>query len=216
MKYCIIILLASTVLGCKQNKKLPEPQHRLPFYNTADFTAEWMDSTTSANKNIHVIPAFSFTDQNAAVITEKNFSNKIYVADFFFTACPGICKKLTSNLSLVQKEFVDDTNVLLLSHSVTPETDDPATLKQYANNFGAISNKWFLVTGDRNAIYSIARNAYFADEDLGQKKSDKDFLHTENILLIDKYKRIRGVYKGTSELQIKNLIDDIKVLELEK
>ena len=204
------------MLGCKQNQKLPEPQHRLPFYNTADFTPEWMDSTTSANKNMHVIPAFSFTDQNGAIITEKNFINKIYVADFFFTACPGICKKLTSNLSLVQKGFVNDANVLLLSHSVTPETDDPATLQRYANNFGAISNKWFLVTGDRNEIYSIARSAYFADEDLGQKKSDKDFLHTENILLIDKHKRIRGVYKGTSELQIKNLIDDIKVLELEK
>lgn len=204
------------MLGCKQNKKLPEAHHSLPFYNTADFTAAWIDSTAATNKNMHVIPAFSFTDQNAEIITERNFFNKIYVADFFFTACPGICKKLTTNLTLVQKEFVNDTNVLLLSHSVTPETDDPATLKRYANNFGAINNKWFLVTGDRNEIYSIARNAYFADEDLGQKRSANDFLHTENILLIDKHKRIRGVYKGTSELQIQNLIDDIKVLELEK
>jgi protein SCO1/2 len=115
----------------------------------------------------------------------------------------------------VQHEFLTDTNLLILSHSVTPETDNVAKLRQYATNFGAINHKWFLVTGERNKIYSIARNAYFADEDLGQKKSTNDFLHTENVLLIDKHKRIRGVYKGTSELQIKNLMDDIKILELE-
>ncbi len=214
MKYSFIIW-ATALLGCVQHQKSPDIRHSLPFYNTADFTPEWIDSSASVN-DIHRIPAFSFTDQNGEIITEKRFSNKIYVTDFFFTACPGICKKLTSNLSLVQKEFVNDTNVLLLSHSVTPETDDPVRLKRYANNFGAITNKWFLVTGDRNEIYSIARNAYFADEDLGQKRSANDFLHTENILLIDKHKRIRGVYKGTSDLQIKDLMNDIKVLELEK
>ena len=116
---------------------------------------------------------------------------------------------------MLQKEFLNDTNLLILSHSVTPETDDVGRLQHYASSFGAVKNKWFLVTGDRTQIYSIARTAYFADEDLGQKKSSADFLHTENVLLIDKHKRIRGVYKGTSELQMKNLIDDIKLLELE-
>ena len=216
MKYIFIIITVSAVLACRENKKSPETQHRLPFYNTADFTPQWIDPSSAEYKNIHTIPAFSFTDQNDQTVTEKNFNNKIYVADFFFTACPGICKKLTTNLTLVQKEFVNDSNVLLLSHSVTPEADDPKKLKQYADNFGAMDHKWFLVTGERDQIYSIARTAYFADEDLGEKKSSNDFLHTENMLLIDTHKRIRGVYKGTSELQIRNLIDDIKVLELEK
>ncbi len=216
MKYIFIIITVSAVLACRENKKSPETQHRLPFYNTADFTPQWIDPSSAEYKNIHTIPAFSFTDQNNETVTDKNFSNKIYVADFFFTACPGICKKLTTNLTLVQKEFVNDSNVLLLSHSVTPEADDPKKLKQYADNFGAMDHKWFLVTGERDQIYSIARTAYFADEDLGEKKSTNDFLHTENMLLIDSHKRIRGVYKGTSELQIKNLIDDIKILELEK
>ena len=216
MKYIFIIITVSAVLACRENKKSPETQHRLPFYNTADFTPQWIDPSSAEYKNIHTIPAFSFTDQNNETVTDKNFSNKIYVADFFFTACPGICKKLTTNLTLVQKEFVSDSNVLLLSHSVTPEADDPKKLKQYADNFGAMDHKWFLVTGERDQIYSIARAAYFADEDLGEKRSSNDFLHTENMLLIDTHKRIRGVYKGTSELQIRNLIDDIKVLELEK
>ncbi len=216
MKYIFIIITVSAVLACRENKKSPETQHRLPFYNTADFTPQWIDPSSAEYKNIHTIPAFSFTDQNDQTVTEKNFNNKIYVADFFFTACPGICKKLTTNLTLVQKEFVNDSNVLLLSHSVTPEADDPKKLKQYADNFGAMDHKWFLVTGERDQIYSIARTAYFADEDLGEKRSSNDFLHTENMLLIDTHKRIRGVYKGTSELQIRNLIDDIKVLELEK
>ena len=203
------------MLGCGQKQNLSEMQHRLPFYNTAEFSPQWIDSTSFDYKSIHTIPSFSFIDQNGETITEKKFENKIYVADFFFTSCPGICKKLTTNLTFVQKEFLNDANVLLLSHTVTPEMDNVSRLKLYANNFGAINNKWFLVTGDREKIYHIARDAYFADEDLGQKKSSNDFLHTENILLIDKHKRIRGVYKGTSELQIKNLIDDIKLLEQE-
>jgi protein SCO1/2 len=215
MKYIFIILMASLVLSCHVQQQRHETQHRLPFYNSADFDPQWIDDTAAAYKSIHTIPSFSFMDQNGEIVTDKKFSNKIYVADFFFTSCPGICKKLTTNLALVQHEFLTDTNLLILSHSVTPETDNVAKLRQYATNFGAINHKWFLVTGERNKIYSIARNAYFADEDLGQKKSTNDFLHTENVLLIDKHKRIRGVYKGTSELQIKNLMDDIKILELE-
>ena len=217
MKQTIAILfLISFVLGCKQQERLPEIQHRLPFYNTADFTPEWINEADSNYKSIHTIPVFSFTDQNGTTITNKNFDGKIYVADFFFTSCPGICKKLTTNLTAVQKAFANDENVLLLSHSVTPETDNTAKLKQYAGSFGAIDGKWFLATGEREKIYTIARESYFADEDLGVKKSVGDFLHTENILLIDRHKRIRGVYKGTSELQIANLITDIKTLELEK
>jgi protein SCO1/2 len=116
----------------------------------------------------------------------------------------------------VQQTFKDDQQVLLLSHSVTPEKDNVAVLKEYAYEHGAIKNKWHFVTGNRNDIYNIARKAYFADEDMGWKQDSTTFLHTENILLIDKHHHIRGVYKGTIQLQVNDLINDIKELETEE
>ena len=203
------------VTGCDE-QTLNTTNTSLPFYNTASFTPEWIDATSSKYDSIHTIPAFSFINQNSDTINNQTFTNKIYVADFFFTSCPGICKKLTKNLSLVQNAFKNDAEVLLLSHSVTPETDSVPRLKQYATQFGVIDGKWHLVTGNRQAIYNIARQAYFADEDLGIAKNENDFLHTENMVLIDKHKRIRGVYKGTLETDMQHLIADINALKQEK
>ncbi len=202
---------------CKDPAVRKEQQARiLPFYTSAEFTPQWIEKNSSAYNTIHSIPSFQFIDQDSTAVTEKTFAGKIYVADFFFTACPGICKKLTANLSLVQTAFKNDNDVLLLSHSVTPENDNVPRLQQYANAFGVIKNKWHLVTGKREDIYGIARNAYFADEDMGVKKNSDDFLHTENMLLIDKHRRIRGVYKGTSVKDMNDLIADIKVLKLDE
>ena len=197
-------------------KKEKQAAGKLPFYNTADFTPQWIEPASAAYAAIHTIPDFQFIDQNGQRVTEKTFEGKIYVADFFFTACPGICKRLTTHLKIVQDSFQTDNRVLLLSHSVTPENDSVPRLKQYAQSFGAISGKWHLVTGEREALYTLARQSYFADEDLGQKKNSNDFLHTENMLLIDKHRRIRGVYKGTALNEIHNLITDIKILESEE
>ena len=217
MKLSNFLLLLLILISCKPSatKQTQEVKH-LPFYNTGDFTPEWIAPSSPKYATIHTIPAFQFSNQNGNIITQNTFNNKIYVADFFFTTCPGICKKLTSNLTIVQKAFKNDTDVLLLSHSVTPENDSIPKLKKYATNFGIIDGKWHLVTGNRKAIYTIAREAYFADEDLGVAKNENDFLHTENILLIDKHKRIRGIYKGTLETEIQHLIDDINLLKLEQ
>ena len=205
------------VVSCLQlATKKAEIKKELPFYTSADFTPQWIEQSSAGYDSIHAIPAFQFVNQGGKSITEKTFAGKIYVADFFFTSCPGICKRLTTNLSLVQAAFKNDDQVLLLSHSVTPETDDTTKLQQYAKAFGVIKNKWHLVTGKRDDIYNIARNAYYADEDMGMKKSSNDFLHTENMLLIDKHRRIRGVYKGTSVKDINDLIADIKILEAEE
>jgi protein SCO1/2 len=212
-----LLLLCTTLICCRPHPAAEkEAVRKLPFYNTADFTPSWIDTSSPAFGSIHRIAPFRFINQDSLVITEKIFSGKIYVADFFFTACPGICKRLTTNLMLVQAAFKDDESVLLLSHSVTPENDNVAKLKQYANAFGVIHDKWHLVTGSRNAIYTIARQSYFADEDMGEKKSSNDFLHTENMLLIDKHSRIRGVYKGTSVKEVNDLIADIHQLEAEE
>lgn len=208
---CVLFLFS-----CKE-KKIHEQvtNGSLPFYSSADFTPQWISAGDAAYASIHRIAPFSFTDQSGKNITEKKLSGKIYVADFFFTSCPGICKQLTGNLGIVQDAFANDTDVLLLSHSVTPDIDSVPVLQRYAKTFKIKTGKWFLVTGNRDSIYTLARQSYFADEDLGLKKSSNDFLHTENLLLIDKQGRIRGVYKGTSLKDINDLIADIKILEKE-
>lgn len=211
----IVLLIACCALSCKQNSTATNTQHRLPFFNSNDFTPHWLSENISAS-GIHTINNFSFINQEGKKITQDNFNNKIYAANFFFTSCPGICKTLTKNLLLIQNEFANDDNVMILSHSVTPDIDSVKKLKCYASDFNINSKKWFLVTGNKDSIYAIARKSYFADEDLGEKKPANNFLHTENIVLIDKHKRIRGVYKGTSVLQIKDLINDIKLLEKEE
>jgi protein SCO1/2 len=213
---CLIASLAFLVACNTPVTKEKPAAGKLPFYNSADFTPQWIEPTAKEYAAIHTIPSFQFTDQNGETVTDQTFEGKIYVADFFFTACPGICKRLTTHLTIVQDSFKTDNRVLLLSHSVTPESDSVPRLKQYANSFGVINGKWHLVTGERNALYNIARQSYFADEDMGQKKNSSDFLHTENMLLIDTHRRIRGVYKGTALNDINNLIADIKILEKEK
>jgi len=205
--FCLLVL-ATAASGCRQ-------ANLLPFYNTPDFTPEWVNPSLSY-ANIHTISDFNFVDQHGKQVSEKTFAGKIYIADFFFTACPGICKRLTSNLCEVQKVFSKDNDILLISHSVTPEADNVSRLSAYATDFGVQYDKWYLVTGDRKSIYRIARESYFADEDMGVKKDENDFLHTENVLLIDRHRRIRGVYKGTSALQIQDLIHDVKILEQEE
>lgn len=209
------VFLMAILLSCKTSIVKDKQTIRiLPFYTHADFTPKWMDTSDAEYDNIHRIPNFTFMNQAGDSVTEKTVNGKIYVANFFFTTCPGICKKLTTNLGLVQAAYQNDTSLLLLSHSVTPENDNRERLKQYAIDYGVITNKWHLVTGKRAQIYSIARNAYFADEDMGEMKKTNDFLHTENVLLIDKQRRIRGIYKGTSVQEMNHLIADIAVLKL--
>jgi protein SCO1/2 len=212
-----MIVTVLSLGACKQPATVgKQVAGKLPFYNTADFTPQWIEPSSAGYKEIHTIPSFQFINQDGDKVSDKTVAGKIYVANFFFTSCPGICKRLTGNLTLVQTAFKNDAQVLLLSHSVTPETDSVARLRQYARNYGVISHKWHLLTGSREQIYQIARESYFADEDMGEvRRGPNDFLHTENVLLIDKHKRIRGVYKGTSVRDINDLIADIKILEQE-
>jgi protein SCO1/2 len=187
----------------------------LPYYNDDSFTPHWLTPNTEEEKVFHKIPDFSLTNQLGEAVTQNTFENKIYVTDFFFTTCPGICPKMTGNMSKVQEEFKNDKDVLLLSHSVMPSTDSVAVLKAYAKNNDVIDHKWHLVTGDRNEIYGLGRDHYFVESDLGEVKTDDDFLHTENFLLIDKNKHIRGIYNGLNRASIAQLIVDIKALKKE-
>ena len=214
-RYNLLIFLAFTIIGCKKSEKEVESRVvTLPYYNEASFTPKWFNNVEDL-ETFHKVPSFNLIDQNGESVTGQTFKEKIYVTDFFFTTCPGICPKMTENMALVQEAFKDDPEVLLLSHSVTPETDSVQVLKTYAENKGAISNKWYLVTGDRKQIYDLGRKTYFVEQDLGQEKDEDEFLHSENFVLIDKNKHIRGIYNGLNATAVQQLIADIKTLEKE-
>ncbi|MFK8037186.1 MAG: SCO family protein, partial [Crocinitomicaceae bacterium] len=179
-----LILIGS---ACSESKD-DEVVDDLPYYNEATFTPKWLSSNSPILDTFHQIPNFKLVNQDGLWVTEKTFENKIYVVDFFFTTCPGICPKMTTNMSLLQSAFIDDSEVLLLSHSVTPIKDSVQVLKDYAISKGIVSKKWHLVTGKRSEIYKLGRRAYFIEEDLGMDKTDEEFLHTENFVLIDQNK----------------------------
>lgn len=190
------------------------PKEMLKVYQPADVSAELVDTTLHYVKKYHTIADFSLVNQNGKTITQDDYKDKIYVADFFFTTCQTICPIMTDHMVEIQKKLKDDHEVLLLSHTVTPEIDSVPQLKKYALEKGVDDAKWNLVTGDKKEIYDLARKSYLAAKDV--PFSENDLVHTENFVLVDKKKRIRGFYDGTDPEAIKALLHDIKVLEMEK
>jgi protein SCO1/2 len=169
----------------------------LPIITPRDVNPELVDSTVQHIGNDHKVSAFRFTNQNGKIITQKEYENTIYVADFFFTTCPTICPKMTNNMVWLQKQLKAYPNVKLLSFSVTPDIDTPEVLKKYALKKGVDDTKWNLVTGDKKEIYYLARKSYLAVK-TGKPEEYFDMVHTENFILVDKNKRIRGFYDGTN------------------
>lgn len=187
----------------------------LPTYQPAMVSTELVDSTLQYQKKYHKIADFKLTNQNGKTITQNDYKNKIYVADFFFTTCQTICPIMTNNMAVIQKEILNDDNIMLLSHTVTPEIDTVAQLKRYALKKGVNDAKWNLVTGDKKQIYELARKSYLAVKDDGDG-GPFDMVHTENFMLIDKKKQIRGFYDGTDPDAIEKLLEDIAILKKEK
>lgn len=208
----LVIQLLVLIQGCS-NKK---PTDRLPFFNTPDFMPVWLNPGDTGYTNIHSIPPFRFLNQLNMPVSNRNTAGKIYVANFFFTSCPTLCPKTMANLALVQQVFESDTNVLILSHSVTPIKDSVPILRQYAVRHHIDGKRWWLLTGDHDLLYSVARKGYFADSAAGYEKASDQLLHSENLILVDKYGRIRGVYNGTLPFEVNRLIRHIKLLEVEK
>jgi protein SCO1 len=189
----------------------------LPYYNTPEFTPEFIESKDEVEQKInHVIGSFSFTDQNGKSITEKNVEGKVHMANFIFTSCGSICPVMTNHMKLVQEKFSNNPDVVILSYSVTPWIDDVNRLKKYADDNEITSPNWHLLTGKKSEIYTLARQSYFAEEDLGFTKDSTEFLHTEHVLLIDQSKRIRGIYNGTLQLEIETMIKDVEELVKEQ
>ncbi len=193
-----------------------KPAKTLPIYNPADVNPELVDSTVQYIQKHHTIADFSFTNQNGKTITQKEYEGKIYVADFFFTTCGSICPIMTNNMIAVQQAFLHNPSVMILSHSVTPEQDSVSVLKKYALKKGVIDSKWNLVTGDKKEIYRMARKSYLAVKQ-GKPSELYDMVHTENFVLVDAKKRVRGFYDGTKKEEVQKLIEDINwLLENEK
>jgi len=190
-----------------------KPKEILPVYQPAEVNTELVDSTVQHVKKYHTIADFSLTNQNGITITQKDYKDKIYVADFFFTTCQTICPLMTDHMLIIQEKIKDDPEILLLSYTVTPTIDSIAQLKKYAVDKGVNDAKWNLVTGDKKQIYDLARKSYLAAKDVPY--NPYDLIHTENFILIDKKKRIRGFYDGTKMAAIEQLLYDIEILKKE-
>ena len=188
-----------------------KPVERLPIYQPASVNSELVDTTIVHKINYHKISDFSLTNQNGETVTQSKYDNKIYVADFFFTTCQSICPIMTKNMKDIQDKLIKDSEVLLLSHTVFPEIDSVEVLKKYAVEKQVIDSKWDLVTGDKKEIYDLARKSYLAAKD--NTFGEYEMIHTENFVLIDKKKQIRGFYDGTNKEEIDRLYKDIKILK---
>lgn len=186
----------------------------LPIYQPAMVSEELVDSTLQHKAKYHKIADFSLVNQNGEIVTQETYKDKIYVADFFFTTCQTICPIMTDHMYQIQREIINDDDIMLLSHSVTPQIDTVEQLKKYAKKKGVIDRKWNLVTGDKKQIYELARKSYLAVKTDGSG-DEYDMIHTENFMLIDKKRQIRGFYDGTNPEDIDRLIEDIETLKEE-
>ncbi|WNH13871.1 SCO family protein [Thalassobellus suaedae] len=207
--FAIISIIIVTLIYNTLNVYQP-----LPIYQPTMVSTELVDSTIQYQKKYHKIADFSLTNQNGKTITQDDYKNKIYVADFFFTTCQTICPIMTDHMVDIQKAILNDDEVMLLSHSVTPKIDSVAQLKRYAIKKGVNDKKWNLVTGDKKQIYELARKSYLAVKTFGDGGTF-DMIHTENFMLIDKKRQIRGFYDGTNTEDIERLLEDIKILKEE-
>jgi protein SCO1/2 len=198
----VVIVLVITLCFCCTARQEPP----LPVFGERD--VEGTDTV------YHTIADFAFVNQDSAIVTNRTFNDKIYVADFFFTSCRTICPIMKTQMLRVYDSIRNDPNVLLLSHTIDPEYDTVGLLHDYADRLGVQSNKWHFVTGEKDAIYKIAQTSYFSTA-LEDKTEPDGFIHSGAFLLIDPDRRIRGKYDGTEEDDVNRLLADIARLELE-
>jgi len=201
------------VLACSSDEAAPV----LPYYNTSNFEPQFFESTQAAkNKITHQLKAFSFLDQEGRRISDTLLRGKVHVANFFFSRCTNICPNMIKQMKVIEAEFGQNREVEILSFSVTPWLDSMSVLQKYAQKNNIKSKQWHLLTGDKNAIYTLARKSYFAEENLGFSKDNSQFLHTEHVVLVDRTLRIRGIYNGSLGLEMEQLVKDIQLLLAEK
>ena len=213
-KSTLIFILLFSVFFLPVLYFLVKPKSKLPVYNPVDVNPRLVDDSVKHSSRNHRIADFNLINQNGNTVGKRDFEDKIYVADFFFTRCQTICPVMTVNMRELQDHFTDDPDLKFLSHSVTPVMDSVPILRAYADKNKAIDGKWEITTGDKRHIYELARKSYFAVLDEGDG-GDQDFIHTEQFILVDKKGRIRGFYDGTEKEEIQRIIEDIALLKAE-
>ncbi|MFB9053982.1 SCO family protein [Formosa undariae] len=220
--YRIVFLLLSSflIISCNHSKK-QEPNIKealaLPYYNDPTFTPVFIQDTSRVENEItHTIGDFEFLNQDSVLVNQDIIESKIHVANFIFTSCGSICPVMTDHLKIVSDSLQKDNSIVFLSYSVTPWIDTPSVLNAYKKNQGITNTNWQFLTGKKSDIYTLARQSYYAEEDIGFSRDSTEFLHTEHLILVDKTKRIRGIYNGTVALDMTALINDIRTLQKER
>lgn len=202
----LIGVLMITAVGSLAASRLRQTEAPLPYYGAADFTPEWSPVP-------HRVGAFALTDQRGAAFTEKNLAGRVYVASFIYTRCSVVCPVLVKNLAKVQAA-TKPGGAMIVSFTVTPDIDTPDVLATFGQERHIDADRWRLLTGSRQTIYGLARDAFFADDDRVRASVDQPdaFLHTEKLVLVDQQGRLRGVYDGTLPRDIDLLIADANAL----
>jgi protein SCO1/2 len=188
------------------------------FYILLSFTKGFFDVKLPV---MSYVQDFSFTDQNGQTVTQKNIDGKVYVAEYFFTTCKGICPKMNFNMKGVYDQFKKDKDFAIISHTSMPETDSVPLLKEYEEKMigsnPQYAAKWYFVTGSKDSLYKMARQSYLLDNDKNNSENIKEaFIHTQFFALVDKQKRVRGIYDGLKKDEIARLEKDIATLLKEK
>ncbi len=207
MKKLSSYLIILFFLSCTETKV-----STLPFYNSTDYRPEWIPINSADYSKIHTIDPFNFTDHKGKKLDQAKMDGKVYVANFFFTSCPSICPKLTRAMEGLQNKFITQPDFQLLSHTVMPWKDSVDVLNLYAENMNVDYKRWKLVTGPEEEIYKLARESYFAEEQFGFTQDEDEFLHTDKFILVDRHRRIRGIYTGLIKEDLNRLAEDVEIL----
>jgi protein SCO1/2 len=207
MKNFSLISLIFLFFGCSDTSV-----STIPFYNEPDFNPYFLTDSDADRQITHRIQPFAFYRQDSTRFESKSLQGKVYVANFIFTRCSNICPDMTAQMKRIAQAFQGNPRVALLSFTVTPWIDDVKTLQKFGEKYGIQSTQWALLTGNKTAIYALARKSFFAEESIGYNKDSKEFLHTEHLILVDQKGRIRGIYNGTLPLEAQQCVEDMKVL----
>lgn len=213
-KFLVIFLIIFSAISLPVFYHLLKVDKKLKIYNPIDVNPSLVDESIKHISRNHTISDFELINQNGEKITQKDYQNKIYIADFFFTRCTNICVAMAYNMNELQEYYKNDDDIMFLSHSVTPTIDSVSVLRTYADKKGVIDGKWNVTTGSKKHIYDLARKSYMAVIEEGDGGED-DFIHTEQFVLVDKERRIRGFYDGTDKKDMEKLKSDMKLLKEE-
>ena len=213
-KSLLIFLIVFSAISLPVFYHLLKVDKKLKVYNPIDVNPSLVHESIKHITKDHKIADFKLKNQNGETITQKNYENKIYIADFFFTRCTNICIAMAYNMNELQEYYKNDDDIMFLSHSVTPVMDSVPVLRKYADEKGVIDGKWNVTTGPKKHIYELARKSYMAVIEEGDGGED-DFIHTEQFILVDKERRIRGFYDGTDKEDMEKLKEDMILLKEE-